>query len=59
MKKEKVYALYEGDKFLTLGTLKEIANELGINVKSVLFYGTPAYLKRTKGNGKILICVED
>lgn len=35
-----------GDKFLCLGTAKEIAEYLNIKEKTVMFYTTPAYLKR-------------
>jgi hypothetical protein len=57
--KQREYALYKGDTFLTIGTAREIAKQLGINVKSVLFYGTPTYTKRTKGENKMVLLLLD
>lgn len=47
MNKEKNYALYRGEKFLGIGTKKELAELLNVKVKTISFYGTPAYKKRT------------
>lgn len=44
--KEKFYALYKGDKFITEGTKKEIAEYTGLKVDTVSYYGSPAYKKR-------------
>ena len=46
MNKEKVYALYRGEKFLAIGTKKELAELLGVKVETISFYGTPAYKKK-------------
>ena len=54
----KYYALYRGDKFLFLGTRKEVAEYMGIRHKSVTFYGTPTYLKRIKNYNKCYIVVK-
>ncbi|MGZ1075889.1 hypothetical protein ACXOXG_08355 [Streptococcus thermophilus] len=43
----KEYALYKGDELLAMGTKREIAEKLGISVRSVTCYGTPSYAKRT------------
>jgi hypothetical protein len=37
-----------GDKFLTIGTVKEIAEFLNVKEKTVWFYMSPAYLKRVE-----------
>ena len=47
MNREKNYALYRGEKFLGIGTKKELAELLNVKVKTISFYGTPAYKKRT------------
>lgn len=47
MNKEKYYALYRGEKFLGIGTKKELAELLGVKVETISFYSTPAYKKRT------------
>lgn len=59
MKKE--YALYRGDEFIDLGTLRELSERLGKKPKTILCYGTPAYIRRTKDgmNGYILIRLQE
>ena len=41
----KIYALYWGDKFLTLGTRKELAEYLGVKERTIYFYTTEVYKK--------------
>jgi len=54
------YALYKGESILTMGTLKEIADEMGVKKDTITYYGTPTYAKRGKGvNRRILIKLED
>ena len=53
------YALYKGDEFITLGTIKEIAKFLGVSERTVHFYATPTYMKRNKDNHYIVIRIED
>ena len=54
------YALYKGDEFITLGTIKEIAKFLGVSERTVHFYSTPTYRKRNqKGNAYIVIRIEE
>ncbi|EPZ9216517.1 hypothetical protein JVI29_002911 [Clostridium perfringens] len=60
----KVYALYKGEKLLSMGTIFQIAQELNVQVRTVKYYGTDAYkrklAKRKKSNNsKILIELED
>lgn len=49
------YSVYKGDEEIAFGTIKEIADKLGIKQESVKFYGTESYKKRTKKNGRCLI----
>lgn len=52
----KEYALYKGDELLGLGTLQELSKMFGIKIKSLLFYQTPAYKRRTsEKRGKRLV----
>ena len=51
----KEYALYKGDKFLTIGTIEELAAYLNVKRKTITFYASPTYLKRHNGNGYIVI----
>jgi hypothetical protein len=48
-RKEKVYGVYKGDRFITVGTIKEIAAEMGIKTASVRYKTTSAYRKRYPG----------
>ena len=59
MSKEKVYALYKGDELLEIGTKKELAELLNVKVKTISFYGTPAYTKKNKFRKKVddLFCL--
>lgn len=54
-----MYALYKGDQLLSVGTIYQIANEMNVKIDTIYFYKTPAYLKRTGANARILIKVED
>ena len=62
MAKEKEYAMYKGEKLLIIGTITEIAKHLGVTKKTVLYYQTPAHLKRMSkshiGNYKVLVCLD-
>lgn len=61
----KEYALYKGDELLAIGTIPEIAKELGLKKDTVAYYKTQAYQNRLKrrnalnGNVRILISLED
>ena len=56
--KYKQYALYKGDKFITIGSIPEMAEELNLNQRTLRWYGSPASRKMNKGNAKILVIVE-
>lgn len=58
-KLQKEYALYNGDKFIDLGTKKYLANLLGIKEKSIGFYMTPTYQKRNNYKGWVIIKIQD
>lgn len=59
MNREKAYALYRGEKFLGIGTKKELAELLGVKVETISFYGTPAYKKRTnQDKARRLVCID-
>ena len=67
MRKYKEYAIYKGDKFLYMGTVKECAKHFNVEERTIYFYSTKAHKKRVSGtrkNGKyrnslIAIVVED
>lgn len=47
------YAMYKGDKLVATGTAREIAEQMGISVKTVYWYASPAARRRTK-NGTVV-----
>lgn len=59
----KEYALYKGEELLIIGTIQEIAKNQNVKEKTILFYQSPAYLKRREksriGNYKVLVRLED
>ncbi len=44
----KEYAMYKGEECLGIGTLKELAKQFNVKVKTMYFYTTPTYKKRVK-----------
>lgn len=63
MKSPGCYAVYKGDDFICLGTVKECAKELGVKEDTIRFYMTPVYKKRmtksSSGNYIEVFRVED
>lgn len=51
------YALYKGDKFIDLGTIKEISARQGMSPNTLRFYAQPVQRRRVT-NGYIVIKVE-
>ena len=41
------YALYKGDELLSIGSISELANEFKVGERTIKFYMTPTYKKRT------------
>lgn len=40
------YALYKGEEFIEIGTLQELAELRGVQLKTIKFYLTPMYQKK-------------
>ena len=57
--KMKTYALYKGDEFLNLGSIKFLAEWLGVKESTIRFYSSPIYRKRTGDRGLLVIRIED
>lgn len=53
------YALYRGDEFIIVGTIKEIAKKQHVKESTIRYYASPCYRKKTKGKGYILIKVDE
>lgn len=55
----KEYALYHGDTFIDIGTIEYLAKLLNVGVRTIKFYSSPTYYKRSGGNGWIVIKIEE
>ncbi|MBC2115709.1 hypothetical protein [Listeria booriae] len=55
----KEYALYRGDDLLKIGTADELATFKQVKRKTILFYATPSYRKRTSEKGLRMIRLEE
>lgn len=59
------YALYKGEDLLAIGTIPEIAKEMGVKKETMTYYKTQAYRNRLKrrnaenGNVRILVPLDD
>lgn len=49
------YALYKGEELLGIGTAEELAEQLGVAPKTIHFYASPAYHKRTTERARRLV----
>lgn len=43
------YALYKGDKFIDVGTIRELAKRTGINPNTLKYIAAPIHHKRVSG----------
>lgn len=62
MKKfSKVYAIYRGDKFIDVGTIKELSERQKLSKNTLHFYNSKAHINRIKNenNSIIVIKLED
>ena len=59
-RRKEEYALYEGDKFIDLGTIEYLAKREGVQPHTIMFYQSPSYKRRIKDkdNRKVLIKIE-
>lgn len=47
----RIYAMYKGEEMLAMGTIKEIAEQMGVSEVTIRFQTTPSYRKRCRENG--------
>lgn len=52
MKKDRVYAVYKGDDFLQLGTVKELAKYFNVLENTIRYLSYPVNIKRADGKTK-------
>ena len=53
------YAVYKGEEYITSGTAKEIAEEMGIKVSSVRHMASGVAQRRNKGKRKIAFRIDE
>lgn len=60
-KNNREYALYDGETFITCGTIKQICQETGLKKGTLSFYKSQKYRERLKNpdEGMILIEIEE
>lgn len=52
------YALYKGEKFISVGTSVELASLWGVSPKTIRFWSTPYYRRKFKDDKNRLICIK-
>ncbi|CAK1243273.1 hypothetical protein [Fructobacillus cardui] len=52
-KAERIWALYKGDEFISVGTIDEIAKETGRSFDNLMFMTHPSYMKRKSAGNKL------
>lgn len=58
--RQRIYAVYDGDFFVDVGTKHELAMRLGVTVDTVVFIASPAHKKRRpNGRHAVFIGYED
>ena len=45
----KEYALYKGEELLGIGTIKELAKQMGVKDHTIRYFQTPQYKRRGRG----------
>ena len=54
----KEYALYKGENIVGIGTLEELANQKGVQIRTIKFYLTPTYKRRLAERKKVRNALE-
>lgn len=55
MRKTSIYALYHGDKFIDIGSKEYLARKINVDVKTIIYYITPSWKKKSNYNSWIVI----
>lgn len=60
MARQKIFALYKGDEFIDVGTVKELAKKRNVKPESIRYLSTPAYERKiaNRKNSKALIAIK-
>lgn len=58
--RQRIYAVYDGDSFVDVGTKHELAERLGVTTDTIVFTASPAHKKRRpNGRHAVFIGYED
>ena len=55
----KEYAIYKGDEFIAIGTIKELVKKTGYAESTLRYCTHPASKKRNNGNRLVVFSVDD
>ena len=55
----KEYAIYKGDEFIAIGTIKELVKKTGYAESTLRYCTHPASKKRNNGNRRVVFSVDD
>lgn len=54
-----VYAIYQGDEFLDLGTAEKMSKKFNVRKETITFWNSPAHKRRVKNKGKVAVRIDD
>ncbi|EHJ57193.1 hypothetical protein HMPREF9318_00071 [Streptococcus urinalis FB127-CNA-2] len=57
--RQRLYAIYDDEVFIDVGTKKELSERLGIKEKTITFLSSPTYKKRNHKREAVFIGYED
>ena len=56
----KIFAIYKGDRFIDVGTIREMASRLKVKENTLRFYATKVHRKRvSEKNGLVVVRLEE
>ena len=56
--KENDYALYKGDEFIAVGTAKELALRMNVQIGTIKFWSSPTYHKRIVNHDRAIVVIK-
>ena len=56
---EKIYALYKGEEFISVGTIPEISSEVGKSTRFLKYMTFPVYKRKVTANALHMYLLED
>lgn len=50
-----LYAAYRGDEYITSGSIREVAEKLGVTIKTAQYYMTPTWKNRSNSDKRVVV----